>query len=129
MSKKIKINLGTLFSGIGAIEQALCLMDIKHENVFACDNGELELKMLPPQEQAEYDKLKKIARYRITPQETKRLAKLTAEEHKIIDEYAIQVANLPTVAEKRKFVDGLYAKYSQGINYVKQTYLANYTYQ
>lgn len=127
MSKKIKIRLGTLFSGIGAIEQALNLMNIDHENIFACDNGELELKMLPPQEQAEYDKLKKIARYRITPQETKRLAKLTAEEHKIIDEYASQVANLPSIAEKRKFVDGLYDKYSQGVNYVKQTYLTNYT--
>ena len=126
MSKKIKINLGTLFSGIGAIEQALCLMDIEHENVFACDNGELELKMLPPKEQAEYDKLKKIARYRITPQETERLAELTADEHKIIDEYASKVANLPSVAEKRKFVDGLYDKYSQGVNYVKQTYLANH---
>ena len=127
MSKKIKIRLGTLFSGIGAIEQALNLMNIDHENIFACDNGELELKILPPQEQAEYDKLKKIARYRITPQETKRLAKLTAEEQKIIDEYASQVANLPSIAEKRKFVDGLYDKYSQGVNYVKQTYLANYT--
>ena len=126
MSKNIKINLGTLFSGIGAIEQALTLMDIEHEIVFACDNGELELKMLPLQEQAEYDQLKKIARYRITPQETKRLAKLTAEEHIIIDEYASLVANLPSIAEKRKFVDDLYAKHSQGINYVKQTYLANY---
>ena len=58
MSKKIKINLGTLFSGIGAIEQALNLMDIEHENIFACDNGELELKLLPPKKQAEYDELK-----------------------------------------------------------------------
>ena len=127
MAKKIKINLGTLFSGIGAIEQALCLMDIGHENVFACDNGELELKMLPSQEQAEYDKLKKIARYRITPQEAKRLATLTAKEQAIIEKYASRVSNLTSIAEKRKFVDGLYAKYSHGINYVKQTYLANYT--
>ena len=90
MSKKIKIRLGTLFSGIGAIEQAINLMDIDHENVFACDNGELELKLLPSKEQAEYDKLKKIARYRITSQETARLAKLTAVEHDIIDDYAKQ---------------------------------------
>jgi len=126
MSKKIKINLGTLFSGIGAIEQALNLMNVEHENVFACDNGELELKLLLSKEQAEYDKLKKIARYRITPQEIKRLAELTAVEHKIIDDYASLVANLSTIAEKRKFVDGLYSKYSQGFNYVKQTYMANY---
>jgi len=127
MSKKIKINLGTLFSGIGAIEQALNLMDIEHENIFACDNGELELKLLPPKKQAEYDELKKIARYRITPQETKRLAMLTEVEHKIIEKYATQIANLSTITEKKKFVDELYAKHSQGVNYVKQTYLANYS--
>ena len=57
------IRLGTLFSGIGAIEQALNLMNVDHEIVFACDNGELELKILPPSEQKEYDVLKKIARY------------------------------------------------------------------
>ena len=101
-------------------------MDIDHENVFACDNGELELKLLPSKEQAEYDKLKKIARYRITSQETARLAKLTAVEHDIIDDYAKQIANLSSVAEKRKFVDELYKQYSVGVNYVKQTYLANY---
>ena len=37
------IRLGTLFSGIGAIEQALKSMKIEHEIIFACDNGEREL--------------------------------------------------------------------------------------
>ena len=78
-----------MFSGIGAIEQALKLMNIKHKVIFACDNGELELKLLPSSLQQEYDKLKKIARYRITPdEETKRLSKLTKEERKIIEDYA-----------------------------------------
>ena len=40
-SKTIK--LGTLFSGIGAIEQAFLKLGIKHEIVFACDNGEREI--------------------------------------------------------------------------------------
>lgn len=120
------IRLGTLFSGIGAIEQALNLMKIEHENIFACDNGELELKLLPSKEQAEYDNLKKIARYRITPEESKRLAILTSAEHEIIDSYAKKIAQLPTIAEKRRYVDDLYKKHSQGINFVKQTYLANY---
>ena len=93
------IRLGTLFSGIGAIEQALNLMNIEHEIVFACDNGELELKLLPGDKQKEYDKLKKIAKYRITPEETKRLSTLTKEERKIIEDNALLV---------------------------KQTYLANY---
>ena len=34
------IKLATVFSGIGAIEQALKQMNIEHEIVFACDNGE-----------------------------------------------------------------------------------------
>lgn len=38
------IRLGTLFSGIGAIEQAFEKMNLNHEIVFACDNGERELK-------------------------------------------------------------------------------------
>lgn len=124
--KKTIIRLGTLFSGIGAIEQALQLMDVDSSNVFACDNGELELRMLPNIEQEVYDKLKKIARYRITQEEKEQLAKLTKKEHKIIDDYAKKIAGLPTIEEKRKFVDSLYEKYSRGTNYVKQTYLANY---
>ena len=39
-----KIKLGTLFSGIGAIEQAFLKLNIDHEIVFACDNGEREIK-------------------------------------------------------------------------------------
>ena len=34
------IRLATVFSGIGAIEQALKQMGIEYEIVFACDNGE-----------------------------------------------------------------------------------------
>ena len=34
------IRLGTVFSGIGAIEQALLKLGIPYEIVFACDTGE-----------------------------------------------------------------------------------------
>lgn len=37
------IKLATLFSGIGAIEQALQRLDIDHEIIFACDNGNIEI--------------------------------------------------------------------------------------
>ena len=120
------IRLGTLFSGIGAIEQTLNLMSIDHANVFACDNGELELKLLPGEKQKEYDKLKKIARYRITAEEKKKLAELIHAEQEIIEDYAQRVAELPTKAEKKNFVDNLYNEFAQGENLVKQTYLANY---
>ncbi len=39
------IKLGTLFSGIGAVEQAFQKLNIDHKIVFACDNGERELDM------------------------------------------------------------------------------------
>ncbi len=39
------LRLGTLFSGIGAVEQALIRMNIKHEIVFACDNGDIDIEV------------------------------------------------------------------------------------
>lgn len=38
-----KIRLATVFSGIGAIEFAMKRMQLQHEIVFACDNGEREI--------------------------------------------------------------------------------------
>jgi len=32
------LRIGTVFSGIGAFEQALKSMNIKHQILFACDN-------------------------------------------------------------------------------------------
>ena len=37
------IRLGTLFTGIGAIEQSLKRLNLEHEIVFACDNGDIEI--------------------------------------------------------------------------------------
>lgn len=37
------ISIATVFSGIGAIEQAVCKVKLEHEIVFACDNGERKL--------------------------------------------------------------------------------------
>ena len=39
----IMIKIGTVFSGIGAIEQALKRMNLDHEIEFACDNGDIEI--------------------------------------------------------------------------------------
>ena len=38
------IRLATIFSGIGSVEFALKRMNIEHEIVFACDNGEREVQ-------------------------------------------------------------------------------------
>lgn len=38
------IRLATLFSGIGSVEQALDRLNVPHEIVFACDNGDVEIE-------------------------------------------------------------------------------------
>lgn len=50
-----EIKLGTLFSGIGAIEQAFIKLGLRHEIVFACDNGEREI----PQNKEQIDAILK----------------------------------------------------------------------
>lgn len=54
------MKLATVFSGIGAIEQALHRMGIAYEIVFACDNGDVELNLLEGKELDDYTKLKKL---------------------------------------------------------------------
>ena len=44
------IRLATVFSGIGSVEWALKRMGIDHEIVFACDNGDIELKDIDDKE-------------------------------------------------------------------------------
>ena len=39
-----KINVATVFSGIGAFEQSLNKIGVEYNIVFACDNGEREIK-------------------------------------------------------------------------------------
>ena len=51
------LKLATVFSGIGAIEHALDRMQIEHEIVFACDNGDVELEM--PQVRIDIDSMEK----------------------------------------------------------------------
>ena len=120
------IRLGTLFSGIGAIEQALLRMNLKHSLVFACDNGELDLKLLPSDEQNEYDNLKKITKKNITEEESHRLYVLRQKEEETISKIAHYVSQLPSIHDKKTYVDNLYETHSKGENHVKQTYLANY---
>ena len=38
------VRVATVFSGIGAPEEALKQLGVEHDIVFACDNGERELK-------------------------------------------------------------------------------------
>lgn len=90
MSQKRKvIKLATVFSGIGAVEQALMRLEVPFETVFACDNGERHIDI-------DYDA------------EMKKIRKLSGAK------------------EKKKYTERLYEKKSRKINFVKQSYLANY---
>ena len=53
-----KIRLATVFSGIGSIEQALIRLNIPHEIVFACDNGEREIEVNYAEE---FEKVKSLS--------------------------------------------------------------------
>lgn len=48
------LRLATVFSGIGAIEQALLRMHVNHEIVFACDNGDLSPFVCPADDWESY---------------------------------------------------------------------------
>lgn len=58
------LKIATVFSGIGAIEFALKRMNIEHEVIFACDNGEREVEI-------DYDKERSIVRSLSSPLEKK----------------------------------------------------------
>lgn len=122
------IRLGTLFSGIGAIEQALKLMHEEHQLVFACDNGEIELKLLDDvAQQRELDNLRKISVKKLTLQQRERLEELQRIENAVKEEHVNIIRNLlPDTNAKRQYVEQLYEDHSNGIHYVKQTYMANY---
>lgn len=54
------LKLGTVFSGIGAIEQALKRLNIQHEIVFACDNGDIDIDINAQEELSNVRTLKTI---------------------------------------------------------------------
>ena len=101
-------------------------MGEEHINVFACDNGEIDLKLLPQKEQKEYDRLRKIPQKRISAEDKNKLERLSRREERIIEHIAEQVRALPTIEEKNNFVRQQYRLHSKGYNFVKETYMANY---
>lgn len=95
------IRLATVFSGIGAIEHALDRMGLKHEIVFACDNGDVdilskEIGVDLVEIQEELSVLEKLI---------KNIKVKTSEE----DEYKAQLDTMlaATKAEYKKVLDGM----------------------
>lgn len=122
------MKLATVFSGIGAIEQALHRMGINYEIVFACDNGDVELNLLEGQELEDYTILKKLrSKKQLKNQEDiDRLEELGKKENQIAEDIRSKIQIMPSKIDKKIYVDDLYKKRSRQTNFVKTAYLANY---
>ena len=121
------IRLGTVFSGIGAIEQALIRLGINHTIVFGCDNGDIELKLLPKSDQKRYEELKKANKKSpLKGKEKEELDKYAEQEAKALEDIRIKVLNLKSKDEKSEYIERVYKEHSNQKNYVKQSYFANY---
>lgn len=123
----MKIRLGTLFSGIGAIEQTLLKMGLEHSIVFACDNGENDLKLLPKEEQKELDFLRKIPAKKREPFQKARLLELEQMEFGLTQDIYETVISLGNKRDKQQFVEQLYRAHSKFDESIRQSYLANYS--
>lgn len=124
-----KIKIATLFSGIGAIEQAFIKLGLDIDIVFACDNGENELDLLENKDiQEKYNKLKKKTVNKLSLEEKEQLHLYKEEELSICDLILNDVKHLKNKDEKRKMIELLYKNHSKGKgkNLVKDSYLANY---
>jgi len=123
------MKLATVFSGIGAIEQALHRMGIGYEIVFACDNGDVELNLLEGEELEEYIRLKKLRSKKQlkNPQDIERLEELGKKENLIAESLRTKIQSMPNKEDKKIFVDELYKTRSRQTNFVKTAYLANYS--
>lgn len=122
------IRLGTVFSGIGAVEQALRRLNISHDIEFACDNGDIELSLLDKDSQKEYKALQtKRGKRTLSEEEAKRLVELSKAENEIAENTRSHIMGLASKAEKMAYVESLYAKNSRKTNYVRKTYEANYS--
>lgn len=122
------MKLATVFSGIGAIEQALHRMGINYEIVFACDNGDVELNLLEGKELEEYTRLKKLRSKKQLKDkdDINRLEILGKKENQIAEDIRSKIQSMPDKSDKKDFVDNLYKTKSRQTNFVKKAYLANY---
>lgn len=122
------MKLATVFSGIGAIEQALHRMGIDYEIVFACDNGDVELNLLEGKDLDDYTRLKKLrSKKQLKNQaDIDSLEELGRKENQIAEDIRIQIQSMDNKIDKKLFVDNLYKARSRQTNFVKTAYLANY---
>ena len=122
------MKLATVFSGIGGIEQALKRLGVKYDIAFACDNGDVELKLLEGLEFEEYTRLVKLRSKKQLkdPKDIERLNILGEKENRIAESIRTHVLTLSSKKEKKEYIDKIYASHSRQTNFVKKAYTANY---
>ncbi len=96
----MKIKLATVFSGIGAIEFALKRLNIEHDIVFACDNGEREVSYDVEKERDAVRKLNSIDEKRKYVDNL--YLSLTSSKNYVEQSY---LANYPHCSKNRYFQD------------------------
>ena len=120
------LRVGTLFSGIGAFEEALKQLKIPHKIVFACDNGEIELIPLDDvKERKEYIDLTRRIR-NLDETEKLRLLELKDKVNNRIEEIRKKCFGITSRLARNKYIDSIYQKYEgDRTNWMKISYLAN----
>lgn len=122
------MRIATVFSGIGAIEQALIRLGIDYHIVFACDNGDVELNLLEGDDLIEYTRLKKLRSKKQlhNVEDIEKLELLGKKENALAEEKRNEVCGMQSPLEKKLYVDNLYKASSRQSNFVKKSYMANY---
>lgn len=121
------VRLGTVFSGIGAFEEAFKQLKIPHEIKFACDTGEIELVPLDEQkDRKDYIDLNRRIR-KLSPEEKDRLQHYKEKINKQIEKFRKYCKSLHSKEDRTRYVNELYTLYEgEHRNYVKESYIANY---
>lgn len=122
------LKVGTLFSGIGAFEQALKQLGIPHKIEFACDNGELELIPLQKiQERWEYKRLDRRAKS-LDDAQMARYLELKGKVSEEIEHIRTEALKIEDKQQLHEYVAEIYKQYGvMKENKMRKAYLANYT--
>lgn len=96
----MKIKIATIFSGIGAIEFALKRLNIDHEIIFACDNGERDVIYDIDKERAKVKSLDGISKKHEYVEQLYK--KLTKKKNYVQQSY---IANYPEVSANKFYQD------------------------
>ncbi len=122
------LKVGTLFSGIGAFEQALKQFGMPHKIEFACDNGELELIPLQNiQDRWEYKRLDRRAKS-LEEAQLVRYLELKAKVTEEIENIKAEALKIEDKKQLHEYVSEIYKKYGvKQENKMRKAYLANYT--